>query len=330
MTDRTNLAGRLQAYYQRTYEDGSSTDSFWAQIDNGPRGPAQRILLHGSVAEVAAMLADPVGNSLFYGFESLYTEQNQRLRNEPDYHAADLAQTTDHILTLARALNMPRHGVLAAVEAIAMAFGAPLDFPNPYPNEIGVETPRGIISYRPLQAIYQAKRLQHHGATSALEIGAGLGRTAYYAHHLGITDYTIIDLPMTNVAQAYFLAVTLGEDVVKLHGEPRFEQRGGIRIAPPSWLASSADRFDVVLNADSMTEMAIGTARDYLDQIANRCRVFLSMNQSMNHAINPFDMAQLFTERGWPASREPYPMRAGYFEEVVNLGAIRGGERLAS
>ncbi len=320
--DRKRLAKRIQAYYQRTCHDGSSTDSFWAQIDDGPRGDAHRVLLSGTTAEVAALLANPAGNSLFYGFESLYAEQNQRLRSDPKYRAADIQQTSDHLLTLASALGAPASDVPAAVEAVAGAFGAPLAFPNPYPNEIGVESPRGIISYRPLQAIYQAKRLQHHGAASALEIGAGLGRTAYYAHQLGITDYTIVDLPLTNVAQAYFLAVTLGEDVVRLHGEPGFERRGGVRIAPPSWLAASTDHFDVVLNADSMTEMSIGTARDYLDQISGRCRVFLSMNQSIDHAINPFSMAQLFAERDWRADSSPYPMRPGYFEEVVDLSAV--------
>ena len=322
MTDRMHLAGRIQAYYQRTCADSSGPESFWSNIDREQRGAVQGVLLDGSVSDVAAMLADPAPNDLFYGFDSLCALQTENFRSQPAFREADIQQTSDHILTLARALGMPRFGPIAAVEAIALVFGAQLAFPNPYPNEVGVETPRGIVSYRPLQAIYQAIQLHRHGAATALEIGAGLGRTAYYAHQLGVADYTIVDLPLTNVAQAYFLAVTLGEEVVKLYGEPGFEERGGVRIAPPSWLAGSADRFDVALNADSMTEMGAGTARGYLDQIAARCRVFLSIN----HEINPFTMAQLFSERGWQVNREPYPMRPGYFEETISLPPLQGAQ----
>jgi hypothetical protein len=34
-----------------------------------------------------------------------------------------------------------------------------------------------------------------------LEIGAGVGRTAYYAHWLGMQDYTIVDLPTALIGQ---------------------------------------------------------------------------------------------------------------------------------
>ncbi len=52
-----------------------------------------------------------------------------------------------------------------------------------------------------------------------LEIGAGLGRTAYYAWRAGIRHYTIVDVPLTAVAQADFLGRTLGPEALTLAGE---------------------------------------------------------------------------------------------------------------
>jgi hypothetical protein len=52
-----------------------------------------------------------------------------------------------------------------------------------------------------IQAIYQAYRLVEVAGRDArvVEIGDGMGRTALYAHTLGIRNYTIFDLPLTNV-----------------------------------------------------------------------------------------------------------------------------------
>jgi hypothetical protein len=57
-----------------------------------------------------------------------------------------------------------------------------------------------------------------------------LGRTAFYAKQFRLRNYTIVDLPMTSVAQANFLGGALGADDVCLFGEDRH----GIRIIPPA------------------------------------------------------------------------------------------------
>jgi len=71
-----------------------------------------------------------------------------------------------------------------ALIGIEVAIGHVIDFPNPFPSEFGIETRRGIASHRGLQALYQAFRVRQmadeHGG-KVVEIGAGLGRTAYYA-----------------------------------------------------------------------------------------------------------------------------------------------------
>jgi hypothetical protein len=72
---------------------------------------------------------------------------------------------------------------------------------------------------------------------------------------MGIRDYTIIDFPLTNVAQAYFLGRTLGEDAVSLHGEA--PTTTGVRIVPAHALPNFQEQFDLILNVDSMTELFI-------------------------------------------------------------------------
>src|SRR5262249_32822468 len=139
------------------------------------------------------------------------------------------------------------------------------------------------------------------------EIGAGMGRTAYYAHRFGLTDYTIVDLPHMLIGQACFLAATLGEDRVWLMGEPKVDD--AIRLLPPQSLQPT-DCFDVVLNADSMTEMNQQGAERYLSFITSRCSVFISIN----HEANEFTVHELFGST--PHMRHPYPLRPGYLEEI--------------
>ena len=65
------------------------------------------------------------------------------------------------------------------------AFGFAIHFPNPYPDEVGLKTSRGVASYRAVQGLYQAYRVaelvRDRPAARVVEIGGGLGRTAFYA-----------------------------------------------------------------------------------------------------------------------------------------------------
>ena len=64
---------------------------------------------------------------------------------------------------------------------------------------------------------------------------------------------------------AYFLGRTLGEKAIRLFGE---EEGPGIRILPPAAFLAAADRYDLVVNVDSLTEMARDRAVSYVDQNA--------------------------------------------------------------
>ena len=73
-----------------------------------------------------------------------------------------------------------------------------LSFPAPFAGERGIESSRGLIAYRAVDALYQAWRVAQllPGAGRVVEIGAGLGRTAYYARLFGIDDYTLVVVPL--------------------------------------------------------------------------------------------------------------------------------------
>ena len=315
------LAKRVKEFYRRIHAQPATASnepqhSMWTDFDQGIRKPIHDLLMTGSDTEVLAMLSDPAAHDLFYGFDALCLQQTTALLASPSFRAADAALIGSTIQDLGSVLGVKAEGNPdQTLDAVDKVLSTTLDFPVPFPSEMGFESRRGVISYRPPQAIYQAWRLSRLRAGSVLEIGAGLGRTAYYANRLGMTDYTIVDLPLTAVAQGYFLGLVLGDQNVKLYGEPGFDIRGGVRIAPPNWLAESDDAFDVGMNIDSLTEMDRRIAEDYLRHIFRRCRTFLSVN----HEVNSFTVTELLREAGVKSTKEVYPMRNGYFEEVVQL-----------
>jgi hypothetical protein len=163
-------------------------------------------------------------------------------------------------------------------------------------------------------ALYQAWRIWQlagkRRSPRILEIGGGLGRTAYYARKFGVTDYTIVDIPMTLVAQANFLGRNLGAQSLHLYGED-IHAPHAIKLLPPSAFLQSAAQYDLVLNVDSMTEMAQDTAQAYCDAIHARATIFLSIN----HEGLDFTVAELMP--GGMFQRSPYWMRPGYVEELA-------------
>ena len=195
--------------------------------------------------------------------------------------------------------------------------------PNPYPGERGVNSSRGVVQYRVPQAIYQAYRISElvRGVSNpkVLEIGGGLGRTALYAHQLGITDYTIIDIPVSSLAQGYFLGRVLGDSAISLYGDvaPPSELINKVKLLSPNCFIKGSERYDLVVNVDSLTEIGAEAAQLYWSVIQQRADVFLSIN----HETNEFTVAELIKESSHisQANRMPYWLRRGYVEEVCSF-----------
>jgi hypothetical protein len=317
------------AYLHAASTFAGSGDSMWTSI----RALSQEIhdlLVGGDESALVLRLSDPGNTNLFYGMDNLYREYTEAIKASSEERLRQIAASEWFLLVqLAEAIGSRRarnneyptspfaplmsydvEGELAGIDA---ALGARVDFPNPFRGEAGLGTSRGVISTRALGAIYQAHRLKQLSrkyGCRVLEIGAGLGRTAYYGNLFGLTPYWIVDLPMSNVAQALFLGTAVGDRKVRLSDEQRSGSQE-IEILDLSMIQELSD-VDIVLNADSLTEMDRIDAQAYVEFIIRRSKVFLSVN----HEFNPFRVSDIGDLAKYRVSRHPYWLRAGYVEEV--------------
>lgn len=322
------LVRRIAAAYATNVANfGGYGDSMWDEINRLAR-PMHDLLSGDGIAELAFALDNPRTTNLFLGFDNpvaapwgFIDDGRNLLSNEigPDMveriyravrrlaEATGAAQVANPETLTGGALSVEDY-----FSAIEDRLGIDLDFPNFYPREKGIRSRRGIVSYRPLQAIYQAYRLKSLGARKVMEIGAGLGRTAYYAHRMGIRDYTIVDIPMSNVAQTHFLSRALGADQVSITGE----DRRAIRVAGPSFVEGCEERFDVVLNVDSLSEMDPAVAAAYVAFARKAASTLVSINREWAEQPRIADLV-----KDAPVLRMPYWMRDGYVEEIVRFRA---------
>ena len=331
--DDEPLIDRIIAAYRRSPSVAAPPDdSMWSSVFHDCHREIHAALLDGARDRVAPILRNPAASDLFFGFESLSRSlvDGHRLaeRSAP-------ALALNGLVAFAEAMGLrrlenpetypaappPRIDPDALLEEIDAALGVALPIPNPFPREFGARTRRGVMSYRVPQAMYQAWCLRELARGTVepriLEVGAGLGRTALYAQTLGLADYTIVDLPITAVAQGYFLGRTLGQDRVTLEGEPH--RRGAVRLQSPAAFFPDDRRYHIVLNADSLTEMGQAAARQYWDAFTRRADRVLSIN----HEANPLTVRDLSAAGPVPAriSRWRSWTRRGYVEELVEFDA---------
>jgi hypothetical protein len=278
-------------------------------------------------ARIREILRNPVSSDLMYGFDSTARSLREGGLRLEDRLAPKW--TLDALVSFAEAIGarpveypenyyagrIPSIEVETVLAQIERALGIELSFPNPYPAELGLPSTRGVISYRAPQALYQAWRiaqlLAESRTRSVVEIGGGLGRTAYYASLFGITDYTIVDIPVSSLAQGYFLGRTLGPDRISLAGEPMGPSN--VKLVPPSAFLGSDQRYALVVNVDSLTELGRPVAEQYCAAIQRQAAAFLSIN----HEANEFTVGQLLPAHR--AYRLPYWLRRGYVEELYRF-----------
>ena len=324
----TRLVERIVSTYrrERAVFAGHGT-SLWREIDQR-RASIDDVLLNGSARDVLAMLQAPAKGDLLYGFENTFADYVSILRADAVRQSLEACWIHDATTRLAEAVGAIRIAgpeaphlervvdVPALIEAIEQRHGIELAFPNPFEDEFGVETGRGTASLRAVHAVYQAFRLdalrRSAGGARVMEIGAGLGRTAYFASKLFSMPYTIYDLPLTNVAQAFFLGVLFGEENIALSGEAYDPTRHKVRILSVNHRLGPDEACDILLNVDSLTELDRNVAARYADFASRHASAFVSIN----HEAHAFTVADLMAERCMQPLRNPYWMRKGYVEEV--------------
>ena len=332
MVDDRNLVQRIaKAYRASVVTEMGPPGLFWFNEFVDMKRTIHDALMADNVADLQEMLRHPDKTDLLYGFDNL--NLNFVLRRQPADAEAMRGLNHRLLVNLCAALGslprfnpeQPRPDSPVSLEQIFewldSTCGFRLEFPILSANELGLSTSRGLVTERAVQAVYQNFRTslfcRDIEAPRILEIGAGLGRTAYYSWRKGLRDYTIVDIPMTAVAQAYFLGRFLGEDCIKLYGET---SGGSIRILPPQAFFDSQDHYDVAVNVDSMTEMAREVAQKYVTNIEDRAGMLLSVN----HESNPFTVRDLLSGPARRVTqRNLYWMREGYVEEIVDFEPLR-------
>ena len=316
------------------YQGANQTDlgkSMWNLFFTTYHQPVHQALIDGNEKTVTEILRKPEISDLFYGFDILtksFQGVFRKKRAREAYAKACLdglvrfaesvgAVSMDNPADIQKKMSWKTENVLSELDKVCM----PFSMPNTFANEHGLGSSRGVISYRVPQALYQAWRIKQlvGGIKNPriLEIGAGLGRTAFYAHELGIKDYTIVDLPITTVAQAYFLGRTLGEGNICLDGEQFDDDQNRVKIVVPETYLAESKTYDLVLNVDSLTEMDFSVAQAYWDKIKISTNTFLSIN----HEAHKFRVRDLLVEdlHSLIVHRGVYWMREGYAEELIRI-----------
>jgi hypothetical protein len=344
------LVTRIMAAYRRAVAAFVPTAGFWDVWASGVKRPIHDALSGDDVARATAILRDPASSTFFWGFDPTASSPEggpephqltlQRLSGSTDWRELYSLLLCDGLLSLAEIVGARRvsypeididatlvddervFDVDSVLDAIEQEIGVMLHFPNPFPNEMGLKSKRGIIGFRTIQALYQGWRIgQLARGKRVLEIGAGLGRTAYFSGLFGVNDYTIIDVPLTNAAQAYFLGCVIGENNVALGGEP---EKRRVCIVPSTDLESLDNKYDLIVNVDGWTEMPVMTARIYWDFARKQRAPVLSIN----HEFNPRTVRELYrNEIGVRATRHRAarrPLRSPYAPRTMApTGRIR-------
>lgn len=194
----------------------------------------------------------------------------------------------------------------------------------------GLATNLGVYTIKDCYGRYTAAKAlatcEQHALDRVLEIGAGLGFSAYYALKTGTLPYTLYDLPAVSLMQAHFCMRSLGEEAVFLDGEID-DHRHGVMLRPFWRVEREASTNALWLNQDSLPEIDINFARGYLRHIATTERgCFLSINQEScatdlvggsQHRVPLLAAAEPRLRRRYRARDF---LRLGYVEELYTMG----------
>jgi hypothetical protein len=290
------LCERLVDAYRRATggaDRAASTTGMWAWIFSERQRRLAEALERGDPGHLAALLAGMLRSEFVVGmaYGDLVGDPRPRLGARLWW-----LKTLDNLASLAEALgvvpteNPEQGGVGIAFERglgdlvarIERHLGCDIAFPDvgaPY----GIRAGTTLIPPDWPEQLYAAWRLadameRHAAGTRVVEIGAGYGAMAYALLTLrpDVEHYAVVDLPIVNVLQGYFLAKALGAEQVSLFGEPPAR----LAVVPNHALDTVPTPCDVVVNKDSMPEMPEAAMLDYLRWTKAECTgLFFSYNQ---------------------------------------------------
>jgi len=342
------IATRLLAAYREASRYGGSNrghEDVWTDIA-GRQVRFASILERGDAFELALYLCNVSRHDASEGITQGLGEFT-RIMRDPSYRDVVVLMVKDKLVSLAEAVGAlavenPEQGPYGVnlhcdsgelVDRIAERIGIAITPPDIDGGLLKLETGRGLFNDRDANAIYTAwlmKGILGNGRRRICEIGGGSGRVAYWCHQLGLTSYTIIDLPHINVVQGYYLLKSLPGDSVLLYGESQPSETAGLlQILPAHAIAEIREpSFDAVLNQDSFPEIDREIVADYLRWMRTTCiGPLVSINQESSPPRRDgkpqLSVPEVVREVGGFTleQRWPYWLRKGYIVELYGMSA---------
>ncbi|MBI5570809.1 MAG: putative sugar O-methyltransferase [Desulfomonile tiedjei] len=341
----------ISAYHMATSdrkEVADRTSELWAKGIELHYGKLAAALESRNLNQLATILASMFRQGFVYGLASgdLIEHSFSRIGSK-----IWSLKYQDNIVALAEFLGVVRaestqqgvkvHGLKDGLDAVVAkieeAIGMSMDFPDvgaPY----GVRANKALITMEHPEHIYVALRVhnairdylgERNGKKLHLmEIGAGVGDLAYWIvklQRIPLHTYTIIDLPIVNVMQGYFLSKALGASKVSLYGEPARE--GAVMFVLPTVAIDSMphQNFDVLINQNSMPEMPEQIVENYIRFAKSHVSgIFFSYNHEAYSIV--YGKPQVLVPevvacvKGFQRlSRNASGVRSGYVEETYKV-----------
>lgn len=330
-----NFYKKQLKFFLENNNDEIYSDSQWSSIYNDFHSNILNLVKKDNTI-FKEIMDNPSEYNLFYGFDDNCKEikKNSRLRNNRE---AKLS-TVNKILFICEYFgilrsdseensknNYKKLNVNNLISKLENKIGIKLKFHNPFPGEEGVLTKRGIISDREVDAIYQAFKIKiflgKKIESKILEIGGGLGRTAYYCYKLGLKNYSIVDLKIPLICQSNYLSRLCGEKKIIFDNIYKNKIRNSkkIKLVSPKDLFDKNEKFDLVFNSDSLTEIDYKNQKKYINFIKKNSKNFYSINHEKNkHTV--FDlMNSTHSKNKFSYNKNLYWIDRRYLEEIFIL-----------
>jgi hypothetical protein len=324
-------------------EERWETRGLWAVLFHAYQQELADVIERGDARDLARMLARMFQEDFTHGLL-----MNAHASNSRSWLGSRIASLRwlDMCVSLAEALGVvPVEGpeqlrtgvvfdgdVVELLRRIDRALGFELAFPD-VGAPFGSMVDGRLVTMETPELAYAATRLSRaidvhlseveREDLGIVEVGGGYGGMCYWYLRVdpGANRYTIVDLPIMNVLQGYFLARALGESEVSFCGEPPAR----VHILPNSRLADIPAPAQVLVNKDSMPEMPYAAMLEYLEWARSSCTGFF---YSYNHEVvrgfrgsTPGQVPEAVSRVGGftQVSRDNSWLRRGYAEEIYAI-----------
>jgi putative sugar O-methyltransferase len=336
----------LIAYYRRLKAEAVdrgivANSDMWVWI-TGTHRPVVEMLDAADHQRVGDALLKVALGPLVAGY--LNFESNDRLKADRWARRREAKHIVDKLISLSEALacaparcveqgaweyrdrDIDLKAILRSIEEKAGFEIAP---PRAGGGTFGLRVGPNVFCMRDLIAIYVAARLRQllpdQKERCVAEIGGGTGSLAYYLVKAEMGRVSVYDLPTVSIVQGYYLMRSLDSAQVWLYGEPASETAAA-EVKPFWTVADLSDKsVDAFVNVDSLPEIELSAALDYMRLIQAKAKhFFLSINQEGQAPFGgvPQSVVYQLVERNGGFERVyrfPHWMRKTYVEELYRI-----------